>query len=120
MSHCKLVLLLLFLGASSIGCVNTRYSWGNYEDTLYRHYRSPEEKAEYMGKLTDIVMDAEQSGKLVPPGIYAEYGFALYEVGDFGKAVIYFEKEQKMWPESRVIMQKMIRNANSRQKPAAS
>jgi hypothetical protein len=43
--------------------------------------------------------------------LYAEYGFALYEAGRIDEAVIYFRKEKEKWPESAVIMDKMIRNA---------
>jgi len=49
----------------------------------------------------------------VPPGIYAEYGFALYEKGNFPDAIKFFKLESDKWPESRVLMAKMIRNAET-------
>jgi len=42
--------------------------------------------------------------------LYAEYAFALQETGRTDEAVIYFGKEKEKWPESTVIMDKMLRN----------
>ncbi len=58
-----------------------------------------------------MVVNAESTGGgRVPPGLYAEYGYALYEAGQANEALIYFGKEKEKWPESAVIMDKMIRN----------
>ncbi len=74
-----------------------------------------------MEDLKTVVLQAEQAGKRVPPGVYAEYGYALYEEGQYGPAIEYFKKEHEQWPESRVLMEKMIRNAQRQAsvKPAA-
>jgi hypothetical protein len=87
------------------------YRWGGYDTALYEHYKNPQERDEYVAKLRAVVEDAERSGSVVPPGCYAEYGWALYEQGNTAKAVVYFEKESKQWPESRPFMEKLIRNA---------
>ena len=47
----------------------------------------------------------------MPPGLYAELGYALLEEGQTKEAVGYFEKEKTKWPESGFLMDKMIRNA---------
>jgi len=44
----------------------------------------------------------------VPPGLYAEYGYALLELGDEQAALAYFAKEQETWPESAYLMTKVI------------
>jgi len=93
------------------GCAaNRKYAWGNYDSTLYRHYKNPHDKAKNLDKLKEILEVAEREDR-VPPGLYAEYGYALYETGNISEAIINFEKEKAKWPESNIFMEKMIRNA---------
>lgn len=88
------------------------YTWGNYDAVLYKHYKRPAERTEWVTSLKTLIGQAEQAGAKVPPGMYAEYGYALFEEGQRDAAVEYFEKEKALWPESRVFMDKMIQNAN--------
>jgi len=95
------------------GCASrgTLYHWGDYDEALYRHYRRPQDREEWVESLKTAVLAAEREGRKVPPGLYAEYGYALYEEGVFPQAIVYFQKEREEWPESRLFMEKMIRNA---------
>lgn len=93
------------------------YSWGNYDQALYRHYKAPGERARFVEELKVVILQAEQAGQKMPPGLYAEYGYALYEEGQRDGAVQYFGKEKALWPESQVFMDKMIQNAQ--RQPAA-
>ncbi len=99
--------LLTSLGA---GCAtdNDLYYWGNYEKTLYRHYRTPDDMAELVGEIGTIIEKGEELGR-VPPGLYAEYGYLLLELGESGRATIFFEKEKATWPESTYFMDAMLR-----------
>jgi hypothetical protein len=103
------------------GCAqNTMYRWGGYDEALYDHYKNPQKRDEYVAKLSGIIQAAEANGGVVPPGCYAEYGWALYEEGRTTEAVAYFEKESKHWPESRPLMDKLIRNAARAKAPSAA
>jgi len=94
-----------------LGCApKTHYTWNGYDDKLYQHYKNPAEYNRFIEHLREIIQNAEETGK-VPPGIYAEYGFVLYEKGNFQEAIKYFKFENDKWPESRVLMAKMIQNA---------
>lgn len=109
-------LCVLFLLFSLIGCVaQSRYNWSNYDTKMYKHYKTPAEREEFVQALKEVLDNAEQNGK-VPPGIYAEYGFVMYEQGNNQQAILYFQKEANKWPESRVFMAKLITNANNRAK----
>jgi hypothetical protein len=87
------------------------YHWGRYDDALYRHYRNPQDREGWVEGLATVIRDAEERSLRVPPGIHAEYGYALYEEGRFPEAIAYFQREREQWPESRDLMDKMIRNA---------
>lgn len=107
--------LLLALAAS--GCLagaRPYYHWGSYNETLYAHYKTPLEREAWIGGLKTTILEAEAQGERVPPGIYAEYGCALLEEGNTQQAIVYFKKEQKLWPEARFFMEKMVRNAEQR------
>lgn len=108
---------VLALSVLAQGCAPGRkYAWGNYDTTLYAHYRNPQNLEAHLERLEVIVRNAEaESPGRVPPGLYAEYGYALYEAGRTAEAIAWFEKEKAQWPESSVLMEKMIRNARRRQ-----
>ncbi len=91
------------------GCASTCYHWYGYDESLYGYYKHPD-----IGKLQSSLESTIQRGEKdnrIPPGIYAEYGYVLYESGRYNEAIEFFKKEQEHWPESAVLMQKMIRNA---------
>ncbi len=111
--------LALAAAAAPFGCAsNTLYRWSGYDEALYDHYKNPQKRDEFVAKLSGVIEEAEKSGGVVPPGCYAEYGWALYEEGRTAEAVVYFEKESKRWPESRPLMEKLIRNAARAKAPA--
>lgn len=117
LASCALVLLCGLVQ----GCAPSRkYAWGKYDSTLYAHYKNPQDKEAHLERLKEIVQNAEAKDS-VPPGLFAEYGYALYETGSLPQAIAYFEKEKAKWPESGVLMEKMIRNARRhRENPTKS
>ena len=105
----------IFLLALAQGCASTRkYAWNDYDSVLYVHYKKPMEKEAHLERLKEIVTTAEAEDR-VPPGLYAECGYCYFEMGNMYEAILYFEKEKAKWPESNVLMEKMIRNARRRQ-----
>jgi len=98
------------------GCAaQTQYAWNKYDTKLYSHYKDPSQKEEFAQALKETVEEAESSNR-VPPGIYAEYGFLMYEQGNSLQAIQYYQKEADKWPESRAFMTKMINTAQKRSK----
>ncbi len=105
----------LLLSISLAGCIaqpQTRYHWENYDNKLYSHYKDPADSQQFLKDLKECIDEAEIKNK-IPPGLYGEYGYALFEAGQREEAVTYFQKEAEKWPESRVIMEKMIKNART-------
>ncbi len=93
------------------GCATpTKYHWGKYENSLYKQYKNPADQEQFAVSLAAAIAAGEQTGT-VPPGIYAEYGYVLYSTGRNADAISYFEKEKKTWPESTLLMDKMIVSA---------
>jgi hypothetical protein len=99
------IIPLLFM----LGCASSKYTWSGYDDNLYAYYKDPANNVRFLEKLKESVLKADQTGK-VPPGLYAEYGYMLYENRNYTDALIYFKKEHELWPEARFFMAKMIKN----------
>jgi hypothetical protein len=106
--------LLLAVAATACSGPSSYYAWGSYNETLYAHYHAPQEREAWIAGLRTTILEAEQANAKMPPGIYAEYGYALFEEGDTQSAIVYFKKEHDLWPEARFLMEKMIRNAEQR------
>jgi hypothetical protein len=114
MTRRKAVLEILALAAAlfTVGCGGPKqmYTWHAYDDVLYAHYKSPQDHANHIERMREIVTETEAAGLKMPPGVYAEYGYAIFEEGRFDESVMYFKKEKETWPESVVIMDNVIRN----------
>ena len=98
------------------GCVTTapaKYSWGNYENSLYSYYKDSSKSAEYEAELASMIRDSEVTAKPVAPGLHAEYGFLMLQEGKSKDAIAQFEKEKAKWPESTYLMNNLIRIASN-------
>lgn len=106
-------LAVLAVAATLAGCATsqTGYRWGNYDSALYAHYKNPQDQKAYVASLKAIVLESDRAGVKPPPGICAEYGFALFESGNSVEAVTWFQREMDAWPESRPFLEKMVVNA---------
>lgn len=114
----KYASLILALAGSLLasGCATTqaKYAWNDYESGLYDHYRNPQEPARLIEVLQVSIQKAEDGQGRVPPGVYAELGYALMSVGRDGEAIVVFQKEKALWPESVHFMDKMILTAEKK------
>ena len=86
------------------GCATSAlYDWGNYEQAAYAYAKDPGEVETYIDSLDEIIANAEKTNK-VPPGIYAERGYALLSIGQRDAAMQDFLREREKWPEARKLM----------------
>ncbi len=96
-----------------------KYYWGNYEEQLYGYYKDPEQLESLMLTLEQAIANAEEgqiegasldgeNPPILAPGLYAEYGYLLMITNRPSEARRYFVREKESWPESSVLMNKMI------------
>jgi hypothetical protein len=104
-------LTLLFL----TGCAQNKYNWSGYDKGLYQAYKDPSQIVALQIKLQEVVDALEKEKQVVPPGLYAELGTLYLQEGNAEKAKTYYAKERDAWPESKTLMDVLIKNLNSRQ-----
>jgi hypothetical protein len=86
------------------------YSWGKYEEIVYTTYNNPgstapEKEIEQMEKDYQV---ARSDNKPVHPGFHAHLGYLYYQVGKFDAAQREFETEKQKFPESAVLMNRLL------------
>jgi hypothetical protein len=82
------------------------YDWGRYEESLQDNYVGHDEAKAFSG-LEATITSAQQTGRRIPPGACAEYGFLLYKRGQRERAIEYFQREAQLFPESKPLMDKL-------------
>ena len=115
LSHTRCLQLASFLLlASSVGCGHRLYYWGSYEPMVHSMYASPEKSdpPTQIAKLGAEVEKANAAGKKVAPGINAHLGYMYFQVGDRDAATKYLNAEKQLYPESTVMVDRMLAALN--------
>lgn len=102
--------IIVFLLAS---CTTQKplYSWGKYEITSYNYLKNSDEKStqELIETYQKIIEKQKGSRGVVPPGVYADYGFILLQANktEEGKALLL--KEIALYPESKIFIDRILK-----------
>ena len=105
----------LFLGFFVFACLSgcstkTIYYWGEYEKLIYTQYSNPSEAPPEMQiqTLEADIQKAKSAGKPLPPGFYAHLGYQYLLLGKRTAAKNSFIAEKTRFPESAVLMDRLI------------
>ena len=115
MTH-KTIFLISVISIALVGCQPpSNYYWGNYSYSLYAYKKAPDEKTllNHKNSLYDIISSSQLYGKQIPPGIYGELGYILLKEGKRQDGINYLQKEMQLFPESRILLNKIIEHYNS-------
>lgn len=98
--------LLVVAGCAS----NEKYYWGHYENLVYVNYANPGSlsPAQQAQTMEEDMQKAKDAGKPVPPGFHAQLGYLYYQLGKTDAARVEFEAEKRQFPESSVLMDRML------------
>ena len=111
--HRLLIASALLVTAAGCATQKQRYDWGTYDPSLYAYYKDPAKLGELSISLAAVIDAADKNHAIVPPGIYAEYGYLQMLQGKNPAAVELFKQEETHWPESKVFMDRMIKVAST-------
>jgi hypothetical protein len=86
------------------------YYWGNYEATTYSGYSKPGklDLTAQASLLNEDLAHAERAHLRVNPGLHAQLGYVYVQMGRVGDAREQFIAEKTLFPESTVLMDRMI------------
>jgi len=108
--HLLLASFALVIFAGCAAKEKPMYYWGDYSHTLYELKKHPgdESRSKHVECLAEIIKNSKENGVRVPPGVYAEYGYRMLYLGKKGEAINYFRLEEQTYPESAVLMDRLI------------
>jgi len=106
---------VLLCACGVTGCVTqqpTLYSWGNYENTIYAEYVTPEKlpPEKQIELLEQDYQQARAANKRVPPGWHAHLGYLYYQLGKLDQARQELLTEKAEFPESAIFMDRLLAN----------
>lgn len=119
MNHIKLfglIVLAVFLS----GCAPQRmYYWGDYSKSLYQTKKNPSDQSilTHQQSLENILEESKKNNLRVPPGVYAELGYVYFRQTQKNLAIQNFNMEKKLYPESALLMDRLINAVNIEDKP---
>ena len=93
-------------------CTTTKalYSWYNYEDITYQYSKksTDELKVKVLEQYKKVTDKQKGVRGVVPPGLYAEYGYLLYKTGKKNEGIEFLKKEIALYPESETYISRII------------
>lgn len=102
---------VLLLSACSSG-PKPLYNYGDYSEDYYAAKKNvSEESALKLQQSIEYAIEnaSESSSGRVAPGMYANLGYIYLKNGKNLEAILYFEKEKSIYPESAHFMDRMIK-----------
>lgn len=108
------IVISSFFVVTLAGCAQNKYNWNSYDRGLYEAYKNPNQIVALQIRLQETIDALEKEKQVVPPGLYAELGTLYLQEGNVDKAKFYYAKERDAWPESKTLMNVLIKNLDSR------
>ena len=109
----KKILILLIPVILLASCTSTKplYSWSKYDISSYNYLKNNDEKStqELIKNYEAIIAKQKGSRQVAPPGIYADYGFILLQLGKNEEGNAMLEKEIALYPESKIFIDRIIK-----------
>lgn len=89
----------------------TLYSWYDYEDVTYQYNkkRTEELKVSVLTEYLKVIEKQKGVRGIVPPGMYAEYGYMLYRTGKHKEGLEFLKQEINLYPESEKYISRIIK-----------
>lgn len=108
------VTILNFVGCAS--APQNLYSWGEYPQQSYLTLTLPEKASPQTQvlKLEKDIEKAKAKNRAVPPGLYAHLGLLHLNLNNPQRAAEYFELERQVYPESTVLMDRLLQKITGR------
>ena len=109
----KKLLLTALVVVAITSCTTTSnlYSWYDYEDITYQYSkgRTEELQVKVLEQYKKMIEKQRGARGVVPPGLYAEYGYLLCMTGKQQEGLSFLQEEVKLYPESEKYISRIIK-----------
>ncbi|HOF55045.1 MAG TPA: DUF4810 domain-containing protein [Prolixibacteraceae bacterium] len=104
-------LLFFILLFSSCTVQQPLYSWSKYEQASYNYLKNSDaNSAQFLIETYQKIIDKQEgTRKIVPPGVYADYGFILLQSDKEEEGKTMLLKEVETYPESKVFITNVLK-----------
>jgi hypothetical protein len=114
----KAAVMALASGVVLTGCSTapkTMYQWEGYQPQVYQHFKgeSPDQQIAVLEKDLQMISAA---GNTPPPGYHAHLGLLYATAGKPDQVAAQFEDEKKLFPESAVYMDFLLKQTKKGEK----
>lgn len=102
------------LAAALLGCQSSIYQWGRYEDSVY-NLTAADANLDLGAEIDSLEAQLEETvndDRPVPPGLQAHLGWLQLAAGNLERARAHFESEKRLFPESTIFMDELLRRMN--------
>ncbi|MCX6228483.1 MAG: DUF4810 domain-containing protein [Bacteroidia bacterium] len=108
------VIFIIAVLLASCSSQKPLYSWGKYEITSYNYLNNSDEKSTkaIIKAYQKIISSQKGTRKMVPPGVYADYGFVLLQANKTQEGKAMLLKEIALYPESEIFMNRILKIIN--------
>ena len=107
----KIILLVTIVTITSCSAPANLYTWNKYESNSYNFLKNTNETT--TNKLSEeykkIINKQKGIRGVVPPGVYADYGFLLLQSNNMVQAREMLQKEVELYPESKIFIDRIIK-----------
>ena len=109
----KKILFSILIASVLASCTGAKalYSWHNYEDITYQYSKihTDELKIKVLDEYQKMIDKQKGVRGVVPPGLYAEYGYMLYMIGKKEDGLLFLKQEIALYPESEKYISRIIK-----------
>ncbi|WP_445116554.1 DUF4810 domain-containing protein [Acinetobacter sp. WZC-1] len=119
----KRILFCVVLALGGCGTApESLYGWGSFPQQTYLMYSAPGKAlpSEQIIQLESELEKSRAKSLAVPPGLYAHLGLMYLQINNAQKAGEYFQLERQVYPESTVLMDRILKKMNMKSEPPQS
>jgi len=87
------------------------YTWGKYDVASYKYLKNRDDKStqELIKTYKSIIAKQRGTRKVVPPGVYADYGYILLQENKIKEGKAMLLKEVSLYPESKPFIKRILK-----------
>ncbi len=105
-----MVLVAALTGCATGHKVPLLYSWNGYPDHVYDYLKSESSPQEQVLAMEQGIQKANAANRTVPPGYYAHLGLLYMNMGRTDQALVSWEHEKRLFPESKPYIDYLVNN----------